>query len=654
MGTVETLSGIEDAEPAGHAHSKSTRRQIAAAGVAVTLFLLLWLIISAPLSKSLRPAGAPSITLVSSSGDPIARRGPIVDEPVLVDRLSDHAWQAFLAIEDRRFYHHTGVDPWGVLRATLRNVFSGSAGEGGSTITQQLAKQSFLSSDRTAARKIREMLIAFWLEAWLSKDQILERYMSSAYFGDNVYGLRAASKHYFDKDPEELGTSEAAMLAGLVKAPSRLAPTKNFDLARERGRVVLKAMVDAGFLDDEERQRLQPPRLRDGGLKSVPSGSYFSDWVFANHPDLAEDFEETTIRTTLDSRLQTLAARTIDRAALRGAQAALVAMTPDGRVVAMIGGEDYKQSAYNRATQAKRQPGSTFKLFVYLAALQDGMTPDSLVLDQPITVEDWTPANSDGKYRGEITLREAFSISSNVATVRIAEKVGRRKIIGTAKDFGISSELSSHPSLALGTSATTLLEMTAAYAGVAGNRYPVSPRGLPQEERKGFFQALVEDQDSLDTRTTLPMIKDLLWSAVNLGTGRAAALQTQTFGKTGTTQDNRDAIFIGFAENLVVGVWVGNDDNSPLGDVAGGGLPARIWRDFMSSALNNTSPRSSSALPRVTAEPLDSAQLIPRGRGREEQKDRDKEREKNWEKKREKKDKGKGKKGKGKKGKGKD
>jgi penicillin-binding protein 1A len=498
-----------------------------------------------------------------------------------VTDLPEQVWQAFLAIEDRRFYLHPGIDGRGMIRAAWRNLGARAVREGGSTITQQLAKQSFLSSDRTVGRKLKEVVLALWLDARLSKDQILERYLSTIYFGDNVYGLRAAAKHYFDVEPEDLSIPEAALLAGLVKAPSRLAPTKNLSAARSRADLVLAAMVDAGVLDAEEAATLPPPRLRSSGIKEVPSGSYFTDWLLSSVSELQEgEHGQLVVPTTLDSRLQSLAVTMVSRANLESAQVALVAMRPDGRIVAMVGGRSYSESPFNRATQAQRQPGSTFKLFVYLAALQEGLTPDTLLRDEPITVGDWSPANADGNYRGAITMKEAFAISSNVATVRLAEKIGRRKVIRTAQSFGISSNLTSQPSIALGTSTTTLLEMTAAYAGVAGNRFAVRPYGIPKESGAG-------GRTSLDEATTLPMMRELLWSAANVGTGRAAALRTPTFGKTGTTQDNRDAIFVGFAQDLVTAVWVGNDDNRPLRNVAGGGLPARIWRDFMAQALDS-------------------------------------------------------------------
>jgi penicillin-binding protein 1A len=566
------------------------RRPTRIAAILVAL-LIGWLAVTAPLSKSLQPIAPPGITLLSSDGRPIARQGAISDQPVDVTRLPDHIPQAFIAIEDRRFYIHTGVDPWAIFRAAVRNTLAGGVREGGSTITQQLAKLSFLSSDQTAGRKIRELFIAIWLEAWLSKEEILSRYLSNAYFGDNVYGLRAASGHYFSKQPEDLSVPEAAMLAGLLKAPSRLAPTLNIKGARARGKLVERAMVDAGYLSEAEAKRLKQVKLKTTRSTSLPTGTFFADWVLPQARAAAgTGYGEQTVETTLDSRLQRLAVQAIRRARLEGAQVALIAMRPSGEIVAMLGGKDYSTSTFNRATQARRQPGSTFKLFVYLAALRSGLGPDSMIEDEPLTIGSYSPRNNDGRYRGRISLREAFAVSSNVAAVRLAERIGREEVIRTARDLGVRSPLVADPTLALGTSDMTLLELTRAYAAVASGSYPVRVRGLPQQE-ESWFGRMFDGKRGFSGDSD-KMMRELLWNAVNRGTGRAAALRTETFGKTGTTQDHRDAIFVGFAGDLVTAVWVGNDDNSPLKGVQGGGLPARIWRDFMSGAISSPAVRT--------------------------------------------------------------
>jgi penicillin-binding protein 1A len=549
------------------------------------VLLIAWLAITAPLSQSLKPPTPPSITLTAADGTPIARRGAIIAEPVDAATLPPHVREAFLAIEDRRFYSHWGIDPRGIARAAWANVGSGGVRQGGSTITQQLAKNAFLDSDRTAARKIREVFISFWLEAWLSKDEILSRYLSNVYFGDNVYGLRAASKHYFGRAPEKMNIAQAAMLAGLVKAPSRLAPTSNLKGARERQAVVVGAMVDAGFLTKREAEDVRPQRVLASRPQQLPTGTYFADWILPEARDQAGEIKtEATVRTTLDRGLQRTAERAIKQAGLRQAQAALVAMTRDGKVVAMVGGRDYKKSAFNRATQARRQPGSTFKLFVYLAALRAGMSPDTIVDDSPVEIAGWKPKNDDNRYLGEITLQRAFQRSSNVVAARLTQEVGVRNVIRAARDLGISTPIANEATIGLGTSEVSLIELTAAFAGVAEGRYPVQPHGLPDTRDKSWYSALTGGQKTLPNRIHDDMLT-LLAASVR-GTGRAAALSVDAYGKTGTSQSGRDAWFVGFAGDLVVGVWVGNDDNTPNPGLHGGGIPARIWRNFMVSALD--------------------------------------------------------------------
>ncbi|MDR6148060.1 penicillin-binding protein 1A [Sphingomonas sp. SORGH_AS870] len=555
-------------------------------GIILLVLAIIWLAVTAPLSRSLQPPTPPSITLTADDGTPIARRGAIIGAPVDAAKLPAHVREAFMAIEDRRFYSHWGIDPRGILRAMWHNVGSGGVREGGSTITQQLAKNAFLDSDRTAGRKIREAMIAFWLEAWLTKDEILSRYLSNVYFGDNVYGITAASKHYFGRTPDRLNIGQAAMLAGLVKAPSRLAPTTNLKGARARQAVVVAAMEDAGFLTKREADAVQPQRVLASRPETLPSGTYFADWVLPEARDQAGEIKtEATVQTTLNPRLQRIAERTVRSAGLNQAQVALVAMRPDGRVVAMVGGKDYSKSPFNRATQARRQPGSAFKLFVYLAALRSGMTPDSTIEDEPVDIAGWKPRNSDGRYLGKITLRQAFARSSNVAAARLTQAVGVKSVIKAARDLGITTPIANEATIGLGTSTVSLLELTAAYAAVANESYPVVARGLGDVKDKGWYQALTNRKTGFSSAVHDGML-DLLSSSIKTGTGRQALLTVDAYGKTGTTQDSRDALFIGFARDLVVGVWVGNDDNTPNPGLSGGGVPARIWRAFMQSALD--------------------------------------------------------------------
>lgn len=555
---------------------------LVAAGVLI--ILVAWLSWSLPVSRALEPLPHPALVLVSADGKPIARRGAYKEAPVAVEALPAYVPAAFVAIEDRRFYHHFGLDLIGIGRAALTNIRLGHVRQGGSTITQQLAKTAFLSNDRTFKRKIQEVFIALWLEARLSKNEILSRYLSSVYFGDGVFGLRAAAQHYFGKPPEQLTLGEAATLAGLVKAPSALNPVDHPQAAAQRARVVVGAMIDTKAITPDQARRIR--RIRIAPQDALPVGGYFADWAAPQVKQAMDaQYGEVRVRTTLDSRLQRLAERAVrgELAAqggrLHATQAALVAMRRDGAVVAMVGGRDYGVSQFNRAVQARRQPGSAFKLFVYLAAMRDGWTPDSVISNEPITIGGWTPKNFERDSGGELTLRDAFARSSNIAAVRLAQRVGRDRIVEAAHDLGVTSPLVNDATLPLGTSEMTLLELTSAYAAVSAGRAPVAPIALRDPAAPPPAAA------QLDPRNRAEML-DLLTAAVADGTARAANVGQLAFGKTGTAQDHRDAVFVGFTGDIVVGVWVGNDDHSPMNGVTGGGLPAQIWRDFVGGALN--------------------------------------------------------------------
>ena len=426
-----------------------------------------------------------------------------------------------------------------------------------------------------------------------------------------MYGLRAASLHYFYRQPENLRPEQAAMLAGLLQAPSRLAPTRNPDLAAERFRLVKGAMVAAGYITQDKASTMPVPTLDVRTRNDLPTGTYFADWALPTAREQSDmTYSRQTITTTLDSELQAAANRVIQRAPLGSAQVALVAMRPNGEVVAMVGGKDYAASPFNRVTQARRQPGSTFKLFVYLAALRNGWSPDDTISNTEFTEGSYQPSNASGRYSETITLREAFAQSSNVAAVRLFNEVGSEAVIETARELGVSSELpEGDPSMALGTSTMSLLELTAAYAGVAGNSFPVEPHAFAAAEQ-GWFDWLLDGRGNLGSSDQKD-IEDMLRGAINAGTGpRGDALAFPITARPAPSQDNRDALFVGYAgegENrLVVGVWIGNDDNSPLGNISGGGLPARIWRDFMRAALG-----ASAAPPRPTPSPDPSGPVQP-------------------------------------------
>ncbi|WP_420606219.1 transglycosylase domain-containing protein [Novosphingopyxis sp.] len=574
----------------------------------VLLVLLIgWLTLFVPVSRTAQPLVPPQIVLETQGGQAIARKGPTMAEPVEIADLPPHVVNAFLAVEDRRFYDHWGIDPHGIARALWSNLRSDTQ-QGGSTITQQLAKLSYLKLDRTVGRKLKEVPIALWLEAWLSKDEILERYLSNAYFGDNVYGLRAASMHYFYRQPERLTLTQGAMLAGLVKAPSTLAPTRNYKGAVAREKVVLSAMAGAGYMTPDTARAVKPATIDHRPGSSMPAGSYFADWALGQARAVTEDagYKTVHIRTTQDGRLQRLAERIARRSAPAGAEVAIVAMRPNGQVVAMVGGKDYGRSKFNRAVQARRQPGSTFKLIVYLAALQSGMTPDTLVEDSPITTGDYRPENAGKHYRGRITLRDAFAVSSNVVAVKLYQQLGSATIGRAARSLGINETLPANASVALGSAGISLLNLTSAFAGIASDYAPVEPHAIAQGE-KGFFGRLLDGREDIGGRVRAQM-RDLLAANTQSGTGRAARLAIPAFGKTGTSQDSRDALFVGFAGDLVVGIWIGRDDNSSLGRASGGGIPARMWKDFMIGAIPGAAPRAAPE-PKPELEPA----LIPDG-----------------------------------------
>jgi penicillin-binding protein 1A len=545
--------------------------------------LLVWLGASLPVSRALEPLPSRALILLDDQGQPFARRGAYKEAPVVIAALPRHVPAAFVAIEDRRFYRHIGIDFQGAARALLVNAKAHRTVQGGSTITQQLAKNAFLTPERSLRRKGQEAMIALWLELRLSKDEILSRSLSSIYFGDGVYGLGAAARHYFGKPPEQLSIGEAAMLAGIVKAPVDLDPVDHPQAAGARARLVLDAMVQTKAISREQAQaagHVVAPATR----ADLPVGGYFADWI---SPQVKSAFDgpgygEVRVPTTLDSRLQ----RIVERAAAKEmksaakakvGQVAVVAMRPDGRVVAMLGGANYRQSPFNRAVQARRQPGSAFKLFVYLAALRDGATPDNLVIGDPVTIGGWTPSNYEGGGGRDLTIRDAFAQSNNIIAARVYQQAGGPEVVRAARDLGIVSPLrEDDATLALGTAETSLLELTAAYAAVAAGKMPVRPYGRP-----GTTPIAAADMDTAERAA----LYDLLGAVVEEGTGRAARLGQKAYGKTGTTQDYRDALFVGFTGDLVVGVWVGNDDHSPMQRMVGGDLPARIWRDVMTGGL---------------------------------------------------------------------
>lgn len=558
-----------------------------------------------PIEQTLRPAARRPLVLLGADGQPFARRGDCMAAPVTLAELPPHFVDALVAMEDRRFYSHIGIDPLGILRAIKHNYDAGGTREGGSTITQQLVKMSFLTSARTLDRKLEEAMLALWLELRLTKDQILERYLNSAYFGEGCFGVRAAAQHFFAKPVGELKLWESALMVALLRSPTQL--INNLDDANQRARLVMQAMVRDGRLDEASLAGAQPAQL--DAARTTEVGSSYADWLtetMQKDMDAPHSRQPVQVHTTFDPGLQRMAEDAV-RSMLEkqgrrqnASQAALVAMRTDGRVVAMVGGKDEGGSQFNRAVQARRQPGSAFKTFVYLAALRAGASPETLMVDEPISIDGWEPKNYDGGHRGTVTLTQAFAASINTVAVQLSEAVGREAVIAAAHDLGIGSPLAPNASIALGTSEVSLLEMTSAYAAIAAGAYPVKPWGVAGLGVMPADGGSPPSDAGLWKLAEVDGMRDLMSAVVHGGSGHAAGLRIPAYGKTGTSQEHRDAWFIGFAGNLVVGVWVGNDDGTPMKRVTGGGLPAEIWHRFMQGALKSD-PKFERKLPKIAA-----------------------------------------------------
>ena len=542
----------------------------------------------------------PSVTLLDAQGQRIAAVGDVYGESIRVEDLPPHVPAAVMAVEDRRFYGHFGVDPIGLARAMWTNLRAGAVVQGGSSITQQLAKVLFLSPERTIERKVQELLLALWLEHKFSKDQILTLYLNRVYFGAGTFGIDAAAQRYFGKPAARINLYEAAMLAGLIKAPSRYNPARDAGLADQRAALALTAMVEAEYVSLAEAQEAFAAKSQSQAVGRAEA-RYFTDWVLNQIPGFIGQIDrDLVVVTTLDRSLQRIAeeeaaALIYDEGRAVGAsQVAFAALTPGGAVRAMVGGRDYLDSQFNRAAQALRQPGSAFKLFVYLTAIEQGWTPDHRITDGPITIEDWTPRNYGDRYFGEVTLREAFARSLNSVAVQLVQQLGPERVAQTARRLGITSALAAHPSIALGTSEVTLLELTSAYAAFANRGMGVWPYGI-EEIRDSAGQILYRRAGDGPGRVLGPdaiaFVNDLMTAGITWGTGKAANPDRPAAGKTGTSQDFRDAWFVGFTADLVAGVWLGNDDGKAMQGVTGGSLPARLWGRVVTRGLEGVPSR---------------------------------------------------------------
>jgi len=563
--------------------------------LALALFALVFVYaLDLPDTDDLWKTGSrPELTIYARDEALVARRGRQSGQALRYDDFPPALVHAVVAIEDRRFFDHFGLDPRGLARAMLANIKAGRLVQGGSTLTQQLAKNVFLTPERSFKRKIQELLLAFWLEAHFSKQDIFALYMNRVYFGSGAYGVQAAAQTYFNRPVQNLSLSEAALLAGLLKAPSRYAPSRDPEAARARAHLVIQAMQAAGYLskDAADKWVLTPVTFT---ARSSNAAHYAVDWTLDQLPDyVGRPRADLDIMTSLDGRLQLAAENAIaaimDEAGQdrRAGQAAMVVMSPDGAILAMVGGRGYAASPFNRAVQARRQPGSAFKPIVYLAALENGLKPDHVYEDAPFAIGDWSPKNYDDTYRGKVSAATALATSLNTVAVKVSEKTGRVKVIDMARRLGLTGRLRAHPSLALGSFEVSLLELTAAYAHFANGGRRVVPHIIEtviSASGDVLYDRLPPPPLQIVAPHYIGALNAMLRQAVTDGTGRAANIEAiDMAGKTGTSQNWRDAWFIGYSGALVVGVWVGNDDGSAMRNVTGGGLPAKIWARFMAA-----------------------------------------------------------------------
>ncbi|WP_425341792.1 transglycosylase domain-containing protein [Citromicrobium bathyomarinum] len=561
----------------------------------VVLFLLLAVAFAArslPSYEELKAAQtAQTIVVRAADGSEIVELGPSYGEWLDKEEIPAVMKQAMIAVEDRRFYSHFGVDIWRTGGAFLEPIMGSRARVAGtSTITQQLARNVFLNSNRTIDRKLREAVLALALEAKFDKEQILELYLNKVYFGGGAYGVDSASRKFFSHPATELSTAEAAIIAGLVKAPSRYSPTADVDAAVGRAQVVLRLMREQGRITAEQAS-VDPSAVKLKEETGQNSVRYFTDWALPQLDILLPNtLEPIEVWTTIDIGMQGAATAAIKSNAPEGAQGALVALDRDGAIRALVGGTDYVTSNFNRATVAQRQPGSAWKLFVYLAALESGYRVDDTVVDAPITIGDWSPRNYNGRFAGEMTVRQAFAYSVNTVAAQLGNEVGFGTVASMARRFGITSEISTFPSMVLGSSTVRLLDMTRAFAAVSAGGMAVEPYGIVKVTTTGG-ETLYQHEQSREVRLVpdyvATQMTDLLQAAVQTGTGRAAQIGRPVAGKTGTTSSNKDGYFVGFSSGITTGVWMGRDDNKAVSGLSGGRAPAQAFAAFMRFAVKD-------------------------------------------------------------------
>ncbi len=551
-----------------------------------------WSLLNLPETESIQISRQPSITFLDKQGRIIASYGDIYGQTIQFKNLPKNLINAVIVTEDQSFFSHFGVDPKGIARAVYVNLKAGKIVQGGSTITQQLAKNLFLTPERSFTRKLHELILSFWLEMRFSKEQILSIYLNRVYLGSGTYGVQAASEKYFNKKVEELNLYECALIASLLKAPSRYNPIANQKLSRVRTSKVLENMAKNKLISLKSVSDAKLSNKKYDKFTSAPKSTrYFVDWLLPRVKlYLGEINEDLIVRTTLDVKLQGIAEESVNNVTEKfksADQSALVTLGMNGGVLAMIGGRDYGDSQFNRVTQAQRQPGSAFKIFVYLAGILSGYSPSDLIVDSEIDINGWSPQNYKKEYKGEVSLNEAFSKSINTVAVKLSEGIGRENVIKMARAMGVNSPILNSPSLALGTSEVNLLELTSAYNILANNGNGVFVHGIRSIENtsgKVLFMREGQGPGKILDDTVVSIMTKMMESTIESGTGRKAKINRPAAGKTGTSQSLRDAWFIGFTSDLVVGVWFGNDDDSPMENITGGTAPAILWSNFMKKA----------------------------------------------------------------------
>lgn len=600
-------------------HKKSTKKQamwwritkfitywlsfLAALGFIAGGAVFLYLSLDLPNPDTLKlPQSVPTVTITTSDGEILTHRAAQESGHIAIKLVPKHTKQAFIAIEDRSFYSHGGVNIFGIMRAAITNLVKGTR-QGGSTITQQLAKMLYLKPEQRLKRKVQEAMLAVWLESKYEKDKLLELYLNRAYYGAGANGIEAAAQKYFDKSARYLTISESALLAGLMKAPSAYNPIRHPEKAKARQKLVLNAMFEEGYISQKQMTAASQAALGLRNTNVASQGQYAADWVMREMRGIAGDLTgDIVVEATIDPYLQQVAENALNAVmqengkAFKAEQAALILMDRNGAVRAMVGGRDYGTSSFNRVINAKRQPGSVFKPFVYLAALEKGFTPSSILQDAPISFKGWKPKNYGNKYYGSVTMRESLAKSMNSVALRLAKNVGAKRIIEVARRLGISSELRKDLSIALGTSEVSLQELTSAYlpfmnGGLAAEAHVVTR--IAHSKGGAIYQHRNHNNDRLFSRAHARQMNDMLFAVTDWGTGKRARIDNfKAFGKTGTTQNYKDGWFVGYTSEYIAGIWVGNDDNKPTNKVTGGNLPAQIWHDLMAHIHNGLNDNS--------------------------------------------------------------